>query len=178
MSLFGLFGPPDVEKLMAEADVKGLIKALSYQKDPSVRKRAAEALGKLIHGQPGMAVPLFVKALQYEGVYRDAFLSDFALHGGSTLAEPAIRKLKERISSALCEALLRDEAEDVRKTAAWALGELGPAAKEAVPALIQAMRNEEWQVRKAIAAALGVITEQNFGEDIARWQQWWEKQRQ
>ncbi len=31
----GLIGPPDVEKLKAERDVIGLIKALSYRKDSS-----------------------------------------------------------------------------------------------------------------------------------------------
>ena len=41
-----LFGPPDVAKLAAKGDVKGLIKALSYPKDKSVREAAAEELGK------------------------------------------------------------------------------------------------------------------------------------
>ncbi len=40
----GLFGPPNVDKMKAKRDVKGLIKALGYQKDGSVRKAAAQAL--------------------------------------------------------------------------------------------------------------------------------------
>ena len=41
-----LFGPPNVEKLKAKGNVKGLIKALDYKKDASVRRAAAKALGK------------------------------------------------------------------------------------------------------------------------------------
>jgi len=47
MPLFGLFGPPNVEKLKAKSDVKGLIKALGYEKDSRVRRDAAGALGKI-----------------------------------------------------------------------------------------------------------------------------------
>lgn len=42
-----LFGPPNVEKLKAKGDIKGLIKALHYKKDWIVRKKAANALGDL-----------------------------------------------------------------------------------------------------------------------------------
>ena len=46
-----LFGPPDVEKLKARRDIAGLIKALSYQKDPNVRQSAAVMLGELRDAQ-------------------------------------------------------------------------------------------------------------------------------
>ena len=42
----GLFGP-NVEKLKAKRDINGLIKALDYHKDSSVRIKAAQALGQL-----------------------------------------------------------------------------------------------------------------------------------
>jgi HEAT repeat protein len=42
-----LFGPPDVEKLKARKDIRGLTGALGYQKDPSIRCSAARALGEL-----------------------------------------------------------------------------------------------------------------------------------
>jgi hypothetical protein len=38
-----LFGPPNVEKMKANRDVEGLVKALGYQKDTNVRKEAAGA---------------------------------------------------------------------------------------------------------------------------------------
>ena len=42
-----LFGPPNVAKLEAKRDVKGLIQALAYPKDSTVRVAAAEALDRL-----------------------------------------------------------------------------------------------------------------------------------
>jgi len=43
----GLFGPPDVEKMRARNNIKGLIKALQYKKDSGVRTQAARALGEV-----------------------------------------------------------------------------------------------------------------------------------
>lgn len=47
MRAFGIFGGPNIEKLMAKGDAKGLIKALVYQKDDGVREQAAAALVEL-----------------------------------------------------------------------------------------------------------------------------------
>lgn len=41
------FGRPDVVKMKAKHDVNGLIKALSYDKDISIRIKAAESLGEI-----------------------------------------------------------------------------------------------------------------------------------
>jgi len=43
----------------------------------------------------------------------------------------------------------------VRQNAALALGEVGPEAKAAVPALAEALRDPEWVVRRQAAVALG-----------------------
>jgi len=48
-----LFGPPNVAKLEAKRDVKGLIQALAYPKDSTVRVAAAEALDRLGWRPPG-----------------------------------------------------------------------------------------------------------------------------
>jgi len=42
-----LFGPPSVEKLKARRDVRGLVQALDYTKDPSIQRQAAAALGDI-----------------------------------------------------------------------------------------------------------------------------------
>jgi HEAT repeat protein len=47
-----LWGPPNAEKLYARGDVQGLIKALNYQKDSSVRRDAAVMLGRLGNQRP------------------------------------------------------------------------------------------------------------------------------
>ncbi len=45
----------------------------------------------------------------------------------------------------------------MRRIAAFALGKIGPAAKEAVPALIAALKDEDKDVRVYAASALGHI---------------------
>ncbi len=70
---------------------------------------------------------------------------------------------------------LGDKDKWVRLAAARALGEIGPEAKEAVPALIQALKWKE-NIRRKAAWALGEITGQDFSEDPDRWQEWWEEQ--
>lgn len=65
-----LFGPPNIEKLKAEGNVKGLIKALGYKKGENtiageyhIRKNAAEALGEIGDRQ---AVEPLIAALNYD----------------------------------------------------------------------------------------------------------------
>jgi HEAT repeat protein len=50
--------------------------------------------------------------------------------------------------------LLKDRDERVRQSAAWALGEIGAAAKPAVPALIEALKDEDRDVQFRAAEAL------------------------
>ena len=47
-----LFGPPNIEKLKEKRNVKGLIKALGYEKDESVRNAAVDALKEI--GDPAV----------------------------------------------------------------------------------------------------------------------------
>jgi HEAT repeat protein len=46
MQLFGIF-KPNVKKMEAKEDIEGLVRALGYKKDPSIRKDAAMALGRI-----------------------------------------------------------------------------------------------------------------------------------
>ena len=43
----GLFGPPNIDKMKSKCDIKGLVKALEYEKEVSIRKSAAEALSEI-----------------------------------------------------------------------------------------------------------------------------------
>jgi len=52
---------------------------------------------------------------------------------------------------------LKDERWDVRRAAATALAEMGPYARDAVPAFIEALEDERWDVRGAAATALAEI---------------------
>jgi HEAT repeat protein len=47
MALFGLGGPPNVERLHRSHNMNGLSKALHYKKDPNIRKAALEAMSQL-----------------------------------------------------------------------------------------------------------------------------------
>ncbi len=47
-----IFGPPDISKLKARRDVKGLLAALSYKKDAEIRRQAAIALAELLETMP------------------------------------------------------------------------------------------------------------------------------
>jgi len=64
-----------------------------------------------------------------------------------------------------------------RRQAMLSLGEIGPEAIEAVPFLIDALREAtvdwEWET---VIAALTATTGQDFGKDADAWQQWWEDQ--
>ena len=52
---------------------------------------------------------------------------------------------------------LRDEDASMRKKAADALGELGSAAKDAIPALTKVLKDEDKDVRDAAQTALAKI---------------------
>ena len=57
----GIFGPPNVTKLEAKRDLKGLVKALAYPKSPRVRQDAAKALGRI---GDGTAVSPLIETLE------------------------------------------------------------------------------------------------------------------
>ena len=52
---------------------------------------------------------------------------------------------------------LKHEDGSTRRVAAEALGGIGPAAKDAVPALMEALKGEDFSTRNAAAEALGQI---------------------
>jgi len=62
MSIFGLFGPPKIDRLKASRNIKGLVSALNYQKQKrsDIRKAAAEALGDI---QDEQAIQPLITAL-------------------------------------------------------------------------------------------------------------------
>ena len=72
-------------------------------------------------------------------------------------------------------AALKDEDSRVRWRAANALGRLGD--HRAVDPLIATLKDESSLVRRGAADALESITKQDFGEDQAKWQQWWDEDR-
>ncbi|MGZ6266880.1 MAG: HEAT repeat domain-containing protein [Candidatus Limnocylindrales bacterium] len=138
----GLFGPPDVAKLKAKGDVPGLIKALGYDADPSVRRDAAAALGEL--GDPRAVEPLglALRNPNWEHDWRD---SGAAVDALGRLGAPAVGTL---IS------LFGYHSQVVRIGAAEALGAIG---RPAVQPLIALMGDADLETRELAAQVLTAI---------------------
>jgi len=132
-----LFGPPNVDKLKAKNNVKGLIKALGYEKDQHVREAAAGALSQI--GDPQAVEPL-IAALKDKNVRQAA--ASALVQIGAPAVEPLI-------------AALMDENSSLRWIAARALGQIGDG--RAVEPLIAALKDVELVVRGASIEALGKI---------------------
>ncbi|NQT90763.1 MAG: HEAT repeat domain-containing protein, partial [Candidatus Omnitrophica bacterium] len=146
----------DVRRSAAEAlgeigsDAKSAISALTEalkDENGDVRVYAAEALGE-IGPAAKSAIPALTEALKDEGMY-----VRFS-------AAEALSKIKSTISP-LIEAL-KDKDWIVRVLVAQTLGEMGPEAKDAIPALTEvlkteALKDEDWPVRYRAACALGEI---------------------
>jgi HEAT repeat protein len=168
----------DVDELMAENDVVGLIDALEHE-DFIVRKEATRAL-KYVGDQ--RAVPALIKSLEYEDWHsKFSVLSTVRANAAEALgklqSKKAVLPLIERLEDSdaevrwkAAEALgkigdeeslepliyaLSDTDGDVRKHAARALGELDD--EMAVDALIEALSDRDWPVRKNAATSLGRI---------------------
>jgi HEAT repeat protein len=69
---------------------------------------------------------------------------------------------------------LGHEKASVRKHAAWLLGTMRDP--QAVPVLIKALEDPDALVRQEAAEALSVISGEDFGDDAAQWQAWWQQQ--
>jgi WD40 repeat protein len=90
---------------------------------------------------------------------------------------------QEGVVPALIQAMEDDP--HMRWAVAEALQRIGPAAVEAVPALIRALEDECaaepgqacYVERHAIARALRAITGQDFAEDTSAWRAWWKERR-
>ena len=108
-----LYGSPNVQQLEAKGNVQGLIKALDYDQDASVRMEAAKALGRI--GDSQAVAPLIARLMDVDGQVAHA-----AVEALGEIGTPAIQPLL---------AALKNEDRDMRQRAAEALGMIGlPAA--------------------------------------------------
>jgi HEAT repeat protein len=131
------FGPPDVDKMAEKADVKGLMRTLSKDRDVAIRVAAAYALASLASDE---ACPALLAALEDPSPdVRQAAVQALAAQGG----EPVV--------DALLKAL-RDPDEAVSQGAVRALGALGDA--RAVGPLLALAEGEQPYLRDLAADAL------------------------
>ena len=125
----GIFGKPNIEKLKAKRDVKGIIKALKYKGNGFVfvRRDAIEALGEI--GDPRAMEPLIE-------VLHDDFYGDI----GSKVGR-ALKKIGEPAVEPVIATFLGGVTSDTQHAAAGALGEMGDP--RAVEPLVRSLRNPE-----------------------------------
>ena len=163
----------------AEMDIHAAIESLKTD-NPAARMEAANTLG-FMRENATEAVPALINALEdsYEPVRRNAIYALSAI--GKPAVEPLIDALdaeKEAFEMEpilhICDAAhglaaisapavpalitaLKDERENVRASAAYALGEMGPIAAEAVDTLIALLTDESEEVRRHAISALGMV---------------------
>jgi HEAT repeat protein len=133
------FGPPDVETLLARADVRGLSKALRSRPDAWVRRDASRALAQL--GGPDSAAALLaaldddVRTVRMEAALGLGKIGDV------------------RAVDALADAVDRKRSKEARAAMDVAVA-LGPPA---VAPLARTLRHNSWAARAWAAEALGRI---------------------
>lgn len=136
-----LFGPPNVDKMKAKKDIKGLVKALGYEKDSSVIASASLALVELRE----LAVEPLVEALANE----DQELRQSAVRTLVRIGRPATEPLIMALRSFT-----------TRRGALEALQNIGrPALTRAVGRLLADVEGADDQVRGEAIEALVEIGE-------------------
>lgn len=126
-----LFGPPNVEKMKARRDIRGLVKSLQYKKDWRIRLAAADALDQL-GWQPENG-----DILVYYWLAREEW---------DKIDAPPVNPLINA---------LKYDKKEVRMMSAKILGDMRNA--QAVEALVAALHDRERDVRLAVIKALGQI---------------------
>ncbi len=131
---------------VSSSEINSLIETLAHE-DEKKRLNAVYRLGRI--GES--AVESLSKAL----LGSSDSLRNYAAQALSLIGNPAI--------STLIDALKADE-ESHRTSAAYALADLGKTAEEAIPALINAAKDESPWVRRHAFEGLGIICQQ-IGDD-------------
>jgi len=179
-----LFGTPNVEKMRAKRDVKGLIKALGYEKASEVRHAAAQALGEI--GDTHAVEPLVARLKDNEVDMRKIVAEALGKIGDARAVQPLIAVQKDNdeefsvklsVSSALKNisdpraielfiAALKDDHAGVRSDAAEALGNIGDP--RAVQPIVTLLKDDPGRRYKAAQALRKLGWEPDNGE-IGAW---------
>ena len=170
-----LLGPPDVARLLAKKDVRGLIKALGYEKAAAVRCGAAQALGGV--GDPGAVGALAAALHDGDATVRTAVATALGRIGAAGAAAPLAASLldpdratRKAAAEALDAVAWRPDRDAVGATywaARQAWDECAEIGAPAVGALCDALADEDGGDRAAAARALGTIGERAAAEPLA-----------
>jgi HEAT repeat protein len=141
------------------AGVRPLVGALA-DADAGVRRQAVLALGDA-----------GVYAVEYQRNEIDHYVDEATVAKAKAI-EAALTGARAGVA---LRAALRDKDGAVRAAAARVLAGF-PGQTNLVPVLLPLLKDADAPVRKATAQALEALTGQEFGEDAAQWQVWWDKQ--
>jgi HEAT repeat protein len=159
-----LFGPPNVEKLKAKGDVKGLMKASQYKKESSVRNNAIKALGKIGDKRAVISLIEALKDSDLEvrknaalvldeiGWESDKSESSAAYWAVKNQWEECIKIGTPAVIPLIAE--LKDGNSEVRENSAEALVRIGTSAMEPLVAML---KDRRWEVVCTAASALEKI---------------------
>jgi HEAT repeat protein len=136
-SALGHIGPE------AKAAVPEIIKLL-HEKDISVHYAAIAALGGIGPGAKDAIPDLIVFLPHLDTKFKRNFAAEALIKIGPPAILPLTKELKNK--NPIC-----------RYYAAYALGQIGPDAKTAIPALTELLNDEDLQVRSSAAQALTKI---------------------
>jgi len=151
----GFFGAPNIEKLKAKGNVKGLIKALDYKKDANVRKAAAGALGQI--GNEQAVEPLIGTLKDENRQVQEAAVKSLGRINNERVITPLLEAYKnEYLRKFAIKGLitsLEHGKTSVRRAVTMALGRI----KEvwAMQLLINALKDSSNEMRYTAAEALG-----------------------
>lgn len=125
-------GKPDIKKMEREKDIKGLIRAMGYDNDETIRKEAAFALGKITDSQSPI----------------------YTIRNENTLSEDTSDESLNNLTVEELISSLKDNDWSIRMNAAKTLVEIG---EPAVENLINSLEDNDWQIRWYAAEILGEI---------------------
>jgi len=151
--------------------------AILHSGVPSTYERACFALGELGPQVADTAVPELIQTLTQQ-------LGDSTTASGSMFATTwALGQMGEKAASAIAilMSMFSDQTGSFSSNyfyAVMALGNIGPAARQAVPQIIEKLKAETAQYAiDAEVTALKQITGQDFGADAGQWEAWWQAQK-
>jgi hypothetical protein len=126
------------------------------------------------------AIPALIEATNNPGVYYYEINWDTSRILNAPVQEVAVAALKSTGLTAIPSLIyaLENDGPKIIAPVADVLGSIGPAAKEAVPALIQALDDAEYKVannnvRDALWKITGTKPNSLSDQDIAIYQEWW-----
>ncbi len=169
---------PNVKKMQAQKNVNGLLKTLE-DRDAEVREEAARALGELRF--PRAVMPLCRTLKDSEWTVRLTAVDALGQFNDVRSIEPLVDTLKDEkpaVHQAAAEVLVKcgdravnsltraltDQQLSARRTAAWALGQIGE--RRSVPALIAILDDPEPAVRETAALTLGQLKDKRAIEPL------------